>query len=223
MEFLKKIFGKSKPQAAEPASGPLPGFLVKPNDPISNRMYGGQLTPVTDRRCGYQIEINESYQNRQPEVRSRSGQFEIDETHIYSKPDVPSWYAVSTMKTPMVRTSPLASSVQTPYNMAKLLDEPSILIPLPEGRSFDGYQSIRLMNLGSFEAFTRQKGLDESMVFCHVFQLGGQVYKDYILCARKGDYAWKLECFIQSQNDNPEIQAVDFVPPGFLFGGFCPC
>ncbi len=241
MDIFKTLFGDKKTHPAgkkqagasseqnsgktvpRPVSEPLPGFLVKPDDPISNMMYGAQLVTIVNRRCGYSIEINESYYNRQPEVRTQSGLFEINETHIYSKQNIPSWYAVTTLKTPTVRTSLLENSVKGAYISSKMFDEPSLLIPLPAGRSFDGYESIRMINLGEWKAFTQQKSLDESIVFCHVFQLGGQVYKDYILSARKGDYGWKLECFIQSQNDNPEIQAVDFVPPGFLFGGFCTC
>lgn len=233
MSFLDRLFQKKPTQAAvqaapqpdriEPrsASEPLPGFLVKPDtdNPIIQLMFG-ELSQVQDRRCGYQIELLPQYVNLVPQISKRSAQFEIDETHIYSKPDMPSWQAVTIMKTPMVKSSPLQSMALTPYRMYQMLNIPTMAIPFPEHRSVESFESIQMHLLGGWEAYTRQKGLDESLVFCHVFRLNGEVYKDYILCARQGDFAWKLDCIIQSQGNSNELQAVDFVPPGFLFGGF---
>lgn len=231
MSFLDRLFQKKPNQAKtqtalqpdcivpKPSSEPLPGFLVKPSHPLIQQMFG-QFTPVQDRRCGYQIELNPDYTSLIPQISKRSTQFEIDETHIYSKPDMPSWQAVTIMKTPMVKTSPLQSMALTPYRMYRMLDVPAMAIPFPEHRSVESFESIQMHLLGGWEAYTRQKGLDESLVFCHVFRLNGEVYKDYILCARQGDFAWKLDCIIQSQENSTEIHAVDFVPPGFLFGGF---
>lgn len=234
MSFLDRLFQKKPTQAAvqaapqpdriEPrsASEPLPGFLVKPSHPLIQQMFG-QFSPVQDQRCGYQIELNPDYACLTPRVSKRSSQFEIDETHIYSRPDMPSWQAVTIMKTPMVKTSPLQSMALTPYRMYQMLNIPTMAIPFPEHRTIDSFESIHMHLLGGWEAYTRQKGLDESLVFCYVFRLNGEVYKDYILCARKGDFAWKLDCIIQSQENSTEIHAVDFVPPGFLFGGFSTC
>ena len=204
-------------------SGQLPGFLVKPSDPISMKMYGSGLNDVTDVRCGYRLQVNPEYQEKAPVVRRKSASFEVDEIHIYSKPDVPSWYAVHTMKTPMVKTSPLESFVMHSYQLSKMMSVPGLMVTLPDGRSFGSYQSIQLHSLGSWPAYDKPpRRLDESKVYCHVFQLNGCVYKNFILCARKADYAWKVESYAESQGGSTEISPVDYVVPGFLFGGFQP-
>lgn len=199
----------------------LPGFLVKPNDPISQMMYGNHLTQIKDKRCGYSIEINEEYQDKIPQVR-KFGSAEIDEAHIYSKEGIPSWYVVKILKTPSVKTSPLEGAVEHPYRLSKQLQAPAAIVTMPEGREIMDYESFYLKKLGAWPEYDRIKKLDESQVFVHVFRLNGRVYKDYILCARKDVYAWRIECYIESQEDSKEISPVDFVPPGFLFGGFCP-
>ena len=81
-----------------------------------------------------------------------------------------------------------------------------------------GYESIQLHELGSFEEYNKIKNIDENVVFCHVFSFRGKLYKDYILCARKKDISWKVECYIEAKT--PELSPLDFAPPGFLFGSF---
>lgn len=215
-------FFRQKDKKEQHAANSLPGFLVLPDDPISRKMFGGDLTDVKDARCGYFIQVNEAYQRKAPCVRKKSAQFEIDEVHIYSREGIPSWYAVHTMKTPMVKTSPLEGLVMHPYQLSQMTEMPELMVTAPDHMDIDGYESVRLHSLGSWPEYDKARRLDESKVFCHVFRMNGTVYKDYILCARKGDRAWKLECYIVSQNGDLELSPVDFVPPGFLFGGFKP-
>lgn len=202
--------------------GNLPGFLVKPSDPVSKRMFGKNLVAVRHGVCRYCIEVNPEYQGIVPWVAKKSSGFELDETHVYSKKGMPSWYAVSTMKTPSVRTSPLEGFVMQPYRLSAMMNMPALMVMMPEGRKIEAYESVKLHDLGAWPEYDAPRGLEESKVYCHVFRLNGKIYKDYILCARKDDFAWKLECYFESQGGSIEISNVDFIPPGFLFGGFKP-
>lgn len=213
------LFGRKKNVAAEP----LPGFLVKPDDPISMRMYGSSLVEVTNVRCYYHLQVNPEYQEKVPVVREKSTKFEVDEVHIYSKPGIPSWYAVHTMKTPMVKTTPLEGYVMHPYQLSKAMSMPELFLTLPGGLSAASYEDIRLDKLGSWPAYNSPpRRLDESCVYANVFRLNGVMYQKFILCARKDKYAWMVESYAESTTGSAEISAADFVVPGFLFGGFRP-
>lgn len=207
---------------------PLPGFLVKPNDFISNKMYGDNLSGVWDERCNYYIEINETYYNLVPEVRKDSPD---EEVHIFSKPDTPSWQTVTIMHTPKVRTLPLENLVISKYNTMLRQEIWEMdwwpMVQLPEKKAYGiwpdlHYESIRLIELGNWPEFDRPRKLEQSLAFCHIFILKCEIFKDYILCARKGDFAWRLDCYIQSQMNSMDIHPADFAPPGFLFGSFRP-
>lgn len=212
------LFGRKKE-----ASGRLPGFLVKPSDPVSMQMYGSGLTEVTNVRCYYHLQVNPQYQEKVPVVRQKSAKFEVDEVHIYSKPGVPSWFAVHTMKTPMVKTTPLDSYVSHAYQLSQAMNMPELMVTLPDGWSFGTYESIQLHSLGSWPEYDRPpRRLEESKVFCHVFRLNGCVYKNFILCARNANYSWKVESYAESQDGGTTVSPVDYVVPGFLFGGFRP-
>lgn len=217
--FFEKFRKRQADNQVSPPTN-LPGFLVKPSDPISQMMYKGDLTQVTNEQCAYSIEINEKYQNKNPYI-IRGGTFEIDETHIYSKEGIPSWYAIKILKAPSMRTSALAGAVEQPYRLSMMMNAPDIVVMLPKDREINEYETFYLKKLGAWPEYDRIKGLDESQVFVHAFRMNGTIYKQYMLCARKGDFGWRLDCYIESQTGT-EISPVDFVPPGYLFGGFKP-
>lgn len=62
-KLLEKIFKKSNDKSLttrlEGLSGAdlrgIPGYLVYPNDPLSQRMFGAQMQEVCDKRCGYRF------------------------------------------------------------------------------------------------------------------------------------------------------------------------
>ncbi len=196
---------------------PLPAFLLRPMDEFSEKFIGKDMITVRDAKCKYATEIYGEVAENNPKV-VKYGTYEINESHIYSKEGESSWYVISTMKTPSVRTSDLKNSVLAPYNLSRSFKTPETLILLPDGKSYDGYSSIKMNYMGSYDNYARQKGLDEAVVFCHVFSLGNEMYKDFILCARKGDYSWKLETIIPAKHQ--QILPPDFVPPGYFFGSF---
>jgi len=195
----------------------LPAYLIKPTDPISLKIFGNNLVTVKNEACHYQIEVNPEYQNVNPTITSFSDS-EINEIHIYSKSDIPSWYAVSTKKAPEVEHTPLKNSVTSPHMLSNIMKTPYPMVNIPFVSIQSGYESIQLHELGSFEEYNKIKNIDENVVFCHVFSFRGKLYKDYILCARKKDISWKVECYIEAKT--PELSPLDFAPPGFLFGSF---
>lgn len=211
-----------KPTGDNSAVMHLPGFLLKPAGALAELMYGGIKREISQKKCGYSIEINESYQNASPRIVPGSDNFACNETHIYSKENVSFWYVVTTMKTPQVKETKVENFFLQQFNLARSLGIPSLIISMPEKESIREYQSLALHDLGSYPDYERLKGLDDSHIFCHAVWLNGKVYKDYVLCARKGDYAWKLECFIVSQENNAEVSNVDFPPVGAFFGSFRP-
>lgn len=56
-------------------------------------MYRNNLTQVKNKRCGYWIEINEEYQDKDLQISINTDPFELDEVHIYCNRGIPSWYA----------------------------------------------------------------------------------------------------------------------------------
>lgn len=196
----------------------LPGYLLRPSDPLSQRFFGSSMLPVVDERCGYRAEVYGECAGQAPWIEKRTTGFEIDEVHIYYKKEAPSWYAISTMKTPSVRTSPLCNAVLAPYNLSKVMDTYEPVLNVPDAWDISDYESFGLSDLGAWPAYDRARGLEESHVFCHIFRMNGRLCKDFILMARKGIFSWKLECIIEASEQ--EISPADFVPPGYFFGSF---
>ena len=124
------------------------------------------------------------------------------------------------MKTPMVKTSPLNSMVLSSYHFSQMFEQPELVLNLPKGWNIDDYQSIELNYLGSWEEYNRMHHFEESELYCHIFILNGKPHKDYILCARKDLYVWKVECYLGAANT--QIDVTDFVPVGYTFGSFFP-
>ncbi|MCD7887303.1 MAG: hypothetical protein LUG44_06760 [Clostridiales bacterium] len=196
---------------------PIPAFLEKPTDEFSKKVFGKDMVMVKNRKCRYAAEVYGAVAEKTPNV-IHDGSFAINERHIYSKKGENSWYVIRTMKAPSVRTSRIQNSVYAPYMLSKDFQSPEQFLTLPAGKNYDGYASISLKYMGYYARYSLQKGLDESCVFCHVFRLGGGLYKDFILCARKEDYSWRLETIIPAKRE--EILPPDYVPPGYFFGSF---
>ncbi|MCD7767088.1 MAG: hypothetical protein LUH53_11360 [Lachnospiraceae bacterium] len=202
---------------AEKRDVPIPPFLEKPTDDFSKSFFGKDMVTVKDEKCRYAIEIYGETAGEKPGI-IKTGSFAINESHVYSKKGKSSWYVIQTMKDPSVRTSRLLNSVYAPYKLSRDFHHPEMFLTLPDGKSYDGYASISLHYMGSYNKYTVEKGLDESLVFCHVFRLGDELYKDFILCARKEDYSWRLETIIPAKHQ--EILPSDYVPPDYFFGSF---
>lgn len=68
--------------------------------------------------------------------------------------------------------------------------------------------------------YNQLHGFDESRVYCQVFYLNGQLYKKFILVARKRDCSWRVEVNIPSETE--QVLPPDFVPAGQTFDSFYP-
>ncbi len=62
-KLLEKFFGKKNAKPSEsPSEKPseineseIPGYLVYPDDPLSQKMFSSKMQEVCDRRCGYRF------------------------------------------------------------------------------------------------------------------------------------------------------------------------
>ncbi len=212
-------YGKTnEPLKADTAR--IPAFLSRPADPVAERFFSADMITVSDKKCGYKVDVYGNSAGVLPQIVQHTTGYEIDEVHIYYKKDSPSWYVISTMKTPAVRTSPLSNAVLAPYNLSKSFGMYEPMLNVPQVWAVNDYESLELYDLGAWSDYDRERGLEESHVFCHVFKMNRKMYKDFILAARKDIYSWKLECLLETQTK--EISQADFVPPGYFFGTFTP-
>lgn len=197
-------------------------FLTKPADEFSAKFFGKDMVEVSNIRCRYKMEIYGLAAGKKPYKGKKSQAFKIDDTHIYSRLSSDSWYAVSTLKTPMVKTTPLRNMVLSPYQLSQMTGQPTAFISIPQDREMGNYKSMELTCLGSWEEYNRMHCLEETVVYCHIFMLNGEIYKDYILCARKNEYAWKVECYLKAMHADARMSVTDSVPVGYTFGSFFP-
>jgi len=191
----------------------LPEFLVKSKDKTK------RITRIQNNKCKYSVEMYNERVEKIPGV-TNNGSYPIDEYHVYSRSGSKAWYVISTMKTPLVRKTPLENSVMSPYTLSQSFRMPEAFLHLPAGRDYKGYISIKMESLGSFPNYAFVHGLDEAQVFHHTFILGDTGYGDYILVARKGDYSWRLEVIAPQESE--EISHEDNIQAGAFFGTFRP-
>lgn len=197
-------------------------FLTKPTDEFSARFFGKNMVEVSNIRCRYKMDIYEPAAGKKPYNGKRSQAFKIDDTHIYSRHSSDCWYAVSTLKTSMVETTPLKNMVLSPYHLSQMTGQPTAFISIPQDREIENYKSMELTCLSSWEEYNRMHCLEETVVYCHIFMLNGEIYKDYILCARKNEYAWKVECYLKAMHADARMSVTDTVSVGYTFGSFFP-
>ncbi|MGN0801707.1 MAG: hypothetical protein ACI4MF_03820 [Candidatus Faecivicinus sp.] len=205
---------------ADHVLGDLPGYLVYPNDPIAQKMFGSQMTAVSDQRCGYQFMLYTGIADTVPEIRQQTPAFDLNETHIFWKPDSPSWCSVSTLKALSVKTSNLRSWVESYDQMDMMFGAATPFVNLPSNWEAGEYQRVNMYYLGENAAYNRLHRFEESHVYCHVFYLNSQLYKRFILCDRNDTSSWKVECTFPSKQE--ALQPTDTVPAGQIFGSFFP-
>ena len=203
-------------EAARQGQATLPAFLRYPDDPISQLMFEPQMRDVVNAPCRYQFRLYTEIADVTPETRVASP---MEEVHTYWKEGQPAWCSVSTMKSPSVKTSPLNGWLGTDQ-FSEMFGQINQLLRCNAGRDTSAYQSCEKGFLGQSKEYDRLHQFAESCVFAHVFTLGGQYYKKFILLARQEEIAWRVECTIPS--DVPGIAPTDFVPPALVFGSFFP-
>lgn len=228
MKLLNRLFRKGNDESLETRlenlSGAalygIPAYLVYPSDPISKKLFASRMQAVCDRRCGYQFMLYTGMADTQPEIKAQTPALEINETHIFWKPDSPSFCSVSTMKSPSVKTSSLRGWVESSDLMGLMFGTMIPFLNLPSPWKAGAYRRVGMHDLGESTAYNRLHGFEETHVYCHVFYLGETLYKKFILCARRNTSSWKVECTIPSRQE--ALLPTDTVPPGQAFGSFFP-
>lgn len=200
--------------------GNLLGYLRYPNDPIMQVMFGPQMKVVSDQRCGYQFMLYTGIADTMPEIKQHTPSFDLNETHIFWKPGSPSWCSVSTLKTHSVKTSNLKSWVESHDRMGLKLGVMTPFLNLPSQWKAGEYRRVKMYYLGENADYNKLHGFEEAHSYCHVFYLGGTLYKKFILCAKKDTVSWKIECTFPSEQE--ALSPTDTVAPGQTLGSFFP-
>lgn len=198
----------------------LPGFLVYPGNNISRKLFEGKMKEICNKKCGYQFLLYTDIADTKPEIRQQQPAFECNETHIYWKPDSPSFVSISTMKGPSVKTSRLRNWVEAQDQMGLLFGNMTPFLNIPSKMEAGEYRRVDMIDLGQEAGYNTLHGFQETHVYCHVFRLGDTLYKKFILIAKCGTSSWKAECTIPSETER--LQPSDLVPPGMVFGSFFP-
>ena len=227
-KLLEKFFGKKNAKPSESSlekpseinASEIPGYLVYPDDPLSQMMFSSKMQEVRDRRCGYQFLLYAGIADPSPQIRQQTPSFDINETHIFWKPGSPSFCSVSTMKSTSVKTSNLRGWVESGDQMGMMLGAMTPFLNLPAGLAAGEYRRVKMYDLGECADYNKLHGFEETQVYCHVFYLGDILYKKFILCARQNTFAWKAECTFST--DSEVLLPTDTVPPGQIFGSFYP-
>lgn len=204
----------------ETEASALPEFLVYPRDPIARKMFEGKVKELFNWKCGYQFLLYTDIADTMPEIRHQQPTFECNETHIYRRSDSLSFISVSTMKSPGVKTSNIRNWVEAQHQMGLIFGNMTSFLNIPSGLEGGEYHHVNMHDLGREDAYNRLHGFEETHTYCHVFYLDKQLYKKFILVAKRDTVSWKVECTVPSETER--LHPSDLIPPGMLFGSFFP-
>ena len=140
--------------------------------------------------------------------------------YYYFKKDSPSWYSVCTMKDQSVSANSVRNWVEKADRFAAMFGAMDQVLRTPKPFAGQAYKKIAMVDMEEGPDYNRFHGFDESHVYGHVFYLNDQLYKKFILVAKKGICSWRIEINIPSETE--QIIAPDFVPAGQTFGSFYP-
>lgn len=90
----------------------IPGFLLYPDDPVSEMMFEEHMKQIKNFKCGYSFMLYTESAETVPIIEEQAPPFEINETHYYFKKDSPSWYSVCTMKDQSVSANSVRNWVE---------------------------------------------------------------------------------------------------------------
>ena len=198
----------------------IPVFLLYPDDLISEMMFGKSMKQIQNTRCGYRFMLYSEVAGSVPKIEKQSQQFAIDEIHYYYKEDSPSWYSICTMKGGTVKNTPVRNWVERGDQFAMMLGAMDQVLRTPRLLRGQTYNKVALVDMEEWNDYNQLHGFDESHVYGHVFYLNDQLYKKFILVARKHDCSWRVEVNIPSETE--KILPSDYVPAGQTFGSFYP-
>lgn len=200
--------------ASELGQNSIPLYLWYPYDPIAQKMFEPEMKEIRNKRCRYQFKLYSAAADTQPLISRQNPPFDIHESHTYWKPGSSSWYTITTMKTPAVKTSNLRNWVEA-SSMFGIID-----VQLPSTWKGETVENGKLHYLGDCEQYNQLHGFDEAHTYCYTFMINNKMFKQFMLCAKNTAAlcSWKVTCSIETQS--MEIQNTDLVVPGMTFGSF---
>ena len=198
----------------------IPAFLRYPDDPISEIMFEKNMQQIQNERCRYRFSLYTEIAETVPEIEKQNPPFEINETHYYCKEGSSAWYSVSSMKDGSVLNNPVRNWVEEVDRVVEMFGVMDQVLRVPKTLKGKTYKKIDMVDMEEWPDYNELHGFDESHVYGHIFYLDDQLYKKFILVAKRQDYSWRIEVNIPSEH----IQMIppDFVPAGQTFGKFYP-
>ena len=204
----------------DPRYSQLPPYLRYPNDALSEFMFGGKMKEVVSTTCNYKFMLYTEVADQTPVIEELTPPFDCNETHYYFKEDSKAWYSVSTMKHKSVRTNSVRSWVEKADALQLALGAHDLALRVPPSFRDREYRNVGMFYVEQNYLYNELHGFDESHLYCRIFYLGGQLYKKFLLVAKKDDWSWRVEENIPSRSE--AIEPTDFVPAGQTFGRFYP-
>lgn len=228
-----------------PAKMPIPGYLVKPTDPIAQMMFGNDLVWAVDPFCGYKVQfygpacgkkpygadvdrfavspedlLPKFYKDEPMDVKSDMPEI-LENWKTVFEGEGKGWYAISTMKMESVLTSPLKGFAETLMEISHSYGVGSPLA-LPERFCEVPFSLGKIGMLPVPDDYAALRGFDEVCCMFATMKLGDEAFKDYIMCARKGIVAWKIETVLNLTNNVEKPVITDFTAPAYPFATFTP-
>ena len=198
----------------------LPPYLRYPNDAISELMFKGKMKEIVNTHCNYRFMLYTAVADPNPEVETQSPPFDRNETHYYFKDGQAAWYSVCTMKHESGRENSVRSWIERADQFMMMAEAYDMVLRVPKNMRGKTFKNVAMYYVEQNELYNQLHGFDESHLYCRVFYLGDQLYKKFILVAKKDDWSWRIEENIPSRSE--EIEPPDFVPAGQTFGKFYP-
>ena len=124
------------------------------------------------------------------------------------------------MKGESVRQNSVRNWVEKADQFLDMMGAMDSMLRLPRRLQGKKYTQLAKYDMGECLPYNQLHGFDESHGYSHIFLLDRQIYKKFILVARKDNCAWRAEVNIGS--DQNQIMPQDYVPCGQTFGGFFP-
>ena len=198
----------------------IPAFLLYPEDPLSKMMFENSMKPVQNEDCGYRFMLYTDAAEPDPEIEKQSPMFQINENHYFFRAGSPAWYCVCTMKDNSVINNSVRSWVEKADHLATMIGAMDQVLRTPKAMRGKAYKKVNMVDMGEWPDYNTLHGFDESHVYGHIFYLDDQLFKKFILVAKRQDRSWRIEVNIPSEIE--QIIPPDFIPAGQTFGSFYP-
>ena len=124
------------------------------------------------------------------------------------------------MKHESVRENSVKSWIEKADQFMLMVEAYDKVLRVPKTMRGRAFKNVGMYYVEQNELYNQLHGFDESHVYCRVFYLGNQLYKKFILLAKKDTLSWRLEVNFPSKTE--KIIPPDFVPAGQTFGKFFP-